>query len=253
MASAHLVLMADARRARRATLPRPVRRRSSWRRRTASSGRLTEVLFEPARRRAAACRPVARRARAAQPGLRRLAPGHAVRGPPRSPPTEVADLMLAASPERTVADAAPTRCAPTCAPTAPGSAAVVVLQFVGVRGDALPAQPERRHHRQRRGHRRHRLHRAHRRRDARRLAACRSSARSRRSGSARARRWASAATSAPRCSTGSGTLLAARGAALRGAVADHPRHQRRPAGADAGADGLHDRDLLADHDGRRRA
>ncbi len=35
-------------------------------------------------------------------------------------------------------------------------------------GDALPAQPERRHHRQGRGHRRHRLHRAHRRRDARR-------------------------------------------------------------------------------------
>ena len=35
-------------------------------------------------------------------------------------------------------------------------------------------------------------------------------------------------------------------------VADHPRHQRRAAGADAGADGLHHRGLRADHDGRRR-
>ena len=47
-------------------------------------------------------------------------------------------------------------------------------------------------------------------------------------------------------------LLPARAAALRRAVADHPQHQRRPAGADARADGLHHRGLLADHDGRRR-
>ena len=47
-------------------------------------------------------------------------------------------------------------------------------------------------------------------------------------------------------------LLPARGAALRRALADHPRDQRRPAGADARADGLHARGLLADHDGRRR-
>ena len=48
-------------------------------------------------------------------------------------------------------------------------------------------------------------------------------------------------------------LLHPRGPAVRGAVADHPDHQRRPAGADAGADGLHDGGLRADHDGRRRA
>ncbi len=47
-------------------------------------------------------------------------------------------------------------------------------------------------------------------------------------------------------------VLDPRGPALRRPVADHPHHQRRPAGADAGADVLHDRGVGADHDGRRR-
>ena len=77
-------------------------------------------------------------------------------------------------------------------------------------GRALPAQPERRHHRQRRGPGRHELHPAGRRDDARGHAACRSSARSPPSTSARGPRWASAATPAPRSSTGSARSRPAR-------------------------------------------
>ena len=46
-------------------------------------------------------------------------------------------------------------------------------------------------------------------------------------------------------------LLRARGRAVRRAVADHPHHQRRAAGADARRDDLHDDGRRADH-GRRR-
>ena len=47
-------------------------------------------------------------------------------------------------------------------------------------------------------------------------------------------------------------LLDPRGPGVRCSLADHPQHQRRDAGADARADGLHHRGLRADHDGRRR-
>ena len=49
-----------------------------------------------------------------------------------------------------------------------------------------------------------------------------------------------------------GSVLHPRDAAVRRAVADHAHDQRRPAGADARADGLHDDGRGADHDGRRR-
>ena len=52
---------------------------------------------------------------------------------------------------------------------------------------------------------------------------------------------ASAATCARRSSTGSARSPTREVAAVRRAVADHPQHQRRAAGADAGADDLHDR------------
>ena len=46
-------------------------------------------------------------------------------------------------------------------------------------------------------------------------------------------------------------VLRARDGAVRCPVADHPRHQRRAAGADARADDLHDGRDGPDHDGRR--
>ena len=47
-----------------------------------------------------------------------------------------------------------------------------------------------------------------------------------------------------------GTFSAPGGPAVRRSVADHPRDQRRPAGADAGADGRDADGVRADHDGR---
>ncbi len=64
------------------------------------------------------------------------------------------------------------------------------------------------------------------------------------------RRWRSGATCGARSSARS-RLLADRGQPLRHAVAHHPQHQRRAAGADGRRHGAHRHDLGADH-GRRR-
>ena len=122
---------------------------------------------------------------------------------------QIADLVLGGVLQRGDPDALPTaaRAARAVPPPPDRRRGAAVRRR---RGDALPAEPQRRHHRQGRGDRRHRLHRAHRRADARGRAASRSSARSPPSGSARARRWASAATCAPRCSTGSAPSRRAR-------------------------------------------
>ena len=119
-------------------------------------------------------------------------------------------------------------------------------------GHALPAQPERQHHRQRHRHRRHRLHLADRRPDAR---------------SSRVVQVGfniGAVYFGSRAAMGFGRdvrsslfhtghrLLQPGGRPLRRAVADHPHHQRRAAGADARADDVHAADRRADHGRRRR-
>ena len=101
-------------------------------------------------------------------------------------------------------------------------------------------------------HRRHRLHLAHRRADA------------------RASRWSRSCFAivavyfGSRAAMGFGRdvrsrpvppghrLLGAGGRPVRRAVADHPHHQRRAAGADARADDVHAARRRADHDRRRR-
>ena len=124
--------------------------------------------------------------------------------------------------------------------------AVVVLQFFGTIASLYLPTPERRHHRQRRRRRatppyilrdRRGHARDHARADRR--------ARSSRSTSARARRWASAATCARAIFHRVGAFSAREVGAVRRAVAHHPHHERRAAGADARADDLH-------ADGRRR-
>ena len=69
--------------------------------------------------------------------------------------------------------------------------------------------------------------------------------------SAPAPRWRSAGTCAPRIFDRVQELLGPRGRPVRRAVADHPHHQRRPAGPDAGADDLHADGVRADHVRRR--
>ena len=119
-------------------------------------------------------------------------------------------------------------------------------------GRALPAQPQRRHHRQGRRHRRHRLHPAHRRGDARRSRCCRSSARSPRSGSRRPHRDELRPRRARRRSSTGSAPSPQREVQHFGAPSLITRdHQRRPAGADARADELHPDGRRADHDGRR--
>ena len=119
------------------------------------------------------------------------------------------------------------------------------------RGHALPAQPQRRHHRQGRRAPATPATSSGRRHHARASRSCRSSARScavwfgARTAMAFGRdvrrdlSTASARSRSGRCSSSARPSLITR------------EHQRRPAGADAGADGLHDDGRRADHDGRR--
>ena len=79
---------------------------------------------------------------------------------------------------------------------------------------------------------------------------CRSPARSAPSTSAPGPRWRWAATSGRRLPPGPG-VLRPRGRPVRRAVADHPDHQRRAAGPDAGADDLHADGVGPDHVRRR--
>ena len=102
-------------------------------------------------------------------------PGMPARRAPAEPrPTSPTCCSTASAPDRTprrrTADAALTCCASDLAPV-PDLAHRRRGPAVRRRGrDALPAQPERRHHRQRHRHRRHGLHPAHRGADARHLA-----------------------------------------------------------------------------------
>src|SRR6266511_2408883 len=119
-------------------------------------------------------------------------------------------------------------------------------------GHPLPPDPQRRHHRQRRRPGRHRLHPAHRRRDGRGHAGADPRFHRRRllrrpDGHGRRAR------PAPGDLRPGAGLLHQRGRPLRHAVADHPDHQRRPAGPDAGAADLHADGVGADHGHRRRA
>ena len=104
--------------------------------------------------------------------------------------------------------------------------------------DPVPADSERRHHRQRRDHRQHPLHLADRRVHAR--GGARADHLRDRRGLLRRpdRDGAGPRPAAGRLQPGPG-LLRPRGRPFRHAVADHPEHQRRPAGADAGADDVH--------------
>ena len=118
--------------------------------------------------------------------------------------------------------------------------AVVVAAVAGRHhGLALPAQPERGDHRQRRGQGRHRLHLAHRRHDARGQPAA-DRLLDRRRLLRRADRHGLRPRRARRDLRPGAGLLRPRGQPVRRPVADHPEHQRRAAGADAGADVLHD-------------
>ena len=105
--------------------------------------------------------------------------------------------------------------------------------------DALPAQHQRRHHRQRRGPRATPATSCGSgARDARRLAAADPLLGRRGLRSPHARRCRSATTCGRRSSTGSAPSPAARSPSSA-PLADHPEHQRRAAGPDARADDLH--------------
>ena len=88
-------------------------------------------------------------------------------------------------------------------------------------------------------------------RDARRLARADRAARSAPSTSARGPRWLRPRRAGRGLPPGAARSPPAGGQPVRRAVADHPHHQRRAAGADAGADDLHDDGLGADHVRRR--